>query len=74
MKKLLTIIGLLILIANPGFAANPEWVDFDMRLKLYPAQRFFIGFSLEEVGKSEDLGNVYDRLKKNAISELTNSI
>nr|NQU94072.1 hypothetical protein [Bacteroidota bacterium] len=74
MKKLLTIIGLIILIANPGFAANPEWVDFDMRLKLYPAQRFFIGFSLEEVGKSEDLGNVYDRLKKNAISELTNSI
>lgn len=73
MKKTTSIL-VLFLITLGLSAQKAEWTDFDARKQMYPLSKYFSGFSMEEVDKQEDLGEVYERLKENAISNLTNTI
>ncbi|MFP4469917.1 MAG: hypothetical protein ACLFPE_04505, partial [Bacteroidales bacterium] len=49
-------------------------IDFEERSRLYPASEFFTGFSHRDVGKEEDLGEVIETLRREAVSHLSNSI
>ncbi len=66
----------LFLVLSFGFlyGKDPDWVDFDQRKSLFPDSQYFTGFSMREVDKSEDQGEVIEMLKKEAISHLANSI
>lgn len=70
--KALTLIFLFSAVA--GLAKDPEWVDFKLRKQLYPAAKYFTGFSMAQVEKGEDASKVIERLRQSAVSHLANSI
>lgn len=74
MKWLISPLFFLLFISNPIKAQKPDWVSFEQRKSLYPAEEFFKGFSLTDVGKSDNLGESLERAKENAISNLSNSV
>ena len=73
MKKLIFTI-LLINCRLWLLAADPAWIDFEERKRLYPDSQYFTGFSLRGVDKEEDPGEVIETLRKEAVSHLSNSI
>jgi hypothetical protein len=73
MTKKAIFIAVIFALTTSLFAQKPNWTDFDQRQQMYPKAEFFIGFSMEEVDKSEDLGQVFERLKQNATGNLSNS-
>lgn len=74
MKWLISPLFFLLVICNFVKAQKPDWVSFEQRKSLYPAEEFFKGFSLKDVGKSDKLGESLERVKENAISNLSNSV
>jgi len=74
MIKKTTLILILLGLTIIASAQKSEWINFDKRQQLYPASRYFTGFSMSEVDRKTDLGEVYEKLKKNATGNLTNSI
>ncbi len=61
-------------LATGLLAQNANWTDFNQRQQLYPVSEYFTGFSMQEVDKQEDIGEVYEKLKESALSNLSKSI
>ena len=61
MTKKATLILLFIGLTTVLSAQKSEWIDFNKRQQLYPSSRYFTGFSMAEVDKKEDLGEVYEK-------------
>ena len=71
------ILCVLMLTAGHLFAsapAMPDWMDALKRESLYPANKYYTGFSSAVPGKGEDKQEVTDRVKQNARLDAAASI
>lgn len=72
--KITALTFILLISGIAGLAKDPDWVDFNLRKQLYPAEKYFTGFSMRQIEKGEDAGEVIEHLRQSAISHLANSI
>lgn len=74
MKYITLVIVSFLILSISAKGQTPQWVDFDQRKALYPDKEYFKGFSLKDLDKHEDVGEVMEQLKRSALSNLSNSI
>ena len=52
----------------------PKWIDYAHRTAMFPKTNYVVGFTSERINGSDDLEEVFDRLKNHARIQLVESI
>lgn len=71
LKKILL---LLVLIPLNALAQAPDWLNADYRRTKYPADKYFIGFSIYTIQKGDDISEIVVKAKDAARVEAIQSI
>lgn len=73
-KNVLIILALSISVLCHAKTEYPEWVDSELREKLFPSSSYYTGFAFAEIKPDETPENVIERIKQRAYGDLTAKI